>query len=156
MIQATQRMGTLAFGKGHAQLLGAPPAVDRDGCARSSPFAADHLAGLRIRGEAPIINGIAVVLRDQLPGFTVELDQEIASGIEGNEALGEPLIEAAALLSGERAHGRMLRSRIRQGSRRSREGQLSIDRINLTELLAVGLRQPTSSDGIKGLVVPTV
>ena len=50
----------------------------------------------------------------------------------------------------------MLRSGIREGSRRPREGELGIHSLNLTELLAIGLRQPAPGDGIKGFVVPAV
>ena len=44
-------------------------------------------------GQSLGIDRVAVMLEDQLSGSPINLDQEIAVGIERDEALGEALIE---------------------------------------------------------------
>mgnify|MGYP003349420324 CR=1 FL=1 len=56
------------------------------------------LAGVGVGGQAPLIDAVAVMLGDQLTGLAIELDQEIARRIQGDETLGEPFIELVALL----------------------------------------------------------
>ena len=71
------------------------------------------LDGVTFTKDRPLINvsqaapvdPVAVVLGHQLLGLAVDANQEIASRIESDEALGEPLIELVALLSGKAAHG---------------------------------------------------
>jgi hypothetical protein len=48
---------------------------------------------LGIGGSTLVINGIAIVLGDQLAGNGIDFDQEITNGIKGDEPLGKPLVE---------------------------------------------------------------
>ncbi len=97
MIQAAERVGTFPLTQGHTQFLGTAAPIHRQGRARAGTAATEHFAGVWIGGQPLPINGIAVVLGQQLAPFPVELDQEVALWIQGNETLGESVVELTAL-----------------------------------------------------------
>ena len=72
------------------------PRNTANGCLGARSFAAQHLAGFGIGGQPPLINAVAVVLHHKLGRSRVQLDQDIAPRVEGNEALGEAVIQLLA------------------------------------------------------------
>ena len=88
MVETAHGMGPLPFGELNAQLLGCAAAVD--GCRATGAIAAlttQDFAGFVITRQTLLINGVAVMLQHQLLSVVVHLDQEIAAGIKGDEAL---------------------------------------------------------------------
>ena len=77
----------LTEGEGHAELLGGSAAIDRLRLAGPCAAAAQHFTGIRVCGQAAGVDAVAVVLDDELTGCAVELDQDVAGRIEGDEAL---------------------------------------------------------------------
>jgi len=86
-------MGSGTFAKGDAKFLGGASAIDRQGRPGQGAATGEHLTGFGVGGQAPVIDGVAEVLGDQLAGNGIDFDQEIARGIKGDESLGKLLIE---------------------------------------------------------------
>jgi len=86
-------MGFGTFAKGDTEFLGRAAAIDGKGRPGQSAAAREYLTGFRVGSQALIINGVAVVLGDQLASIGIDFDQEIACRIKGDEPLGKPLIE---------------------------------------------------------------
>ena len=96
MVKSAERVGARALRESDPQLLGRSRPVLGDGRARASAPAAQHLSGVWIGGQAPLIDAIAVVLNHQLLGVPVEANQEIAQGIQGDKPLGQTVVELLA------------------------------------------------------------
>jgi hypothetical protein len=86
-------MGAWTFAKGDAEFLGGAAAIDGEGGPCYGATTGQHLTGLGIGGPTLVINGVAVVLGDQLAGIGIDFDQEITNGIKGDEPLGKTLVE---------------------------------------------------------------
>jgi len=80
---------------------------------RTGPPTAEHLAGVGVGGQAPLIDAVAEMLDHQFGRPMVDLDQEIAGRIQGDEALRQARIESCKLAQLLRVQG--LRSGLRHG-----------------------------------------
>ncbi len=97
MVEPAQGEGTIALGQPHAQLLGRATANHRQRAARRAAAATQHLTGVGIGGQAALIDAVAVMLGHQFLCLLVDADQEVAGGVEGDEALRELFIDLVAL-----------------------------------------------------------
>jgi len=106
-------MRPTCLGEENAQFFSGPTSEYRQRGAGSSVATGEHLAGIRIGGQPPLIDAVAVVLGHQYGGLVIHQDQEISGRIEVDRALGEPFIQGGGRREqrNRNIHGAMLSAR---------------------------------------------
>jgi hypothetical protein len=97
VVEPADRKGLIPLAELDSQLFCRLAAVHTIRGAGSTAPTTQHLTGVGIRGTPSVIHIISVVLSHQLCRGSIDPDQEIPGRIEGNETLGQSIIECPAL-----------------------------------------------------------